>query len=60
MTQEQVIESLRFSLETKKLRMTELEMENSRMKKESGDKDKIIEGYQRFIRDNLHNVKTES
>jgi len=53
MTDEQKIKSLEFTLESKKLLITEKDMEIIRLKKESDDKDKIIDGYQRFIRDNL-------
>ena len=34
-------------------------MEISRLKKAVDDKDRIIDGYQRFIRDNLHNARAE-
>lgn len=56
MTEEQQIESLRFSLESKKLQLTEKEMKIVRLNEIISDKDKIIEGYQMFIRDNLQNT----
>ena len=59
MTEEEQIKSLRFQLESSKLRHTEKDMEIVRLKEAVGDKDKIIDGYQRFIRDNLINVKTK-
>jgi len=59
MTEEQQIESLRFALESSKLRNTEKDMEISRLKKENDDQDKIIKGYAQFIRDNLQNVIKE-
>tara|TARA_R110002012_G_C11640051_1_gene610542 strand:+ start:1265 stop:1444 length:180 start_codon:yes stop_codon:yes gene_type:complete len=59
MTEEQQLESLRFSLESSKLRHTEKDMEIMRLKKQVKDTEKIINGYQRFIRDNLHNIKSE-
>ena len=59
MTEEQQLESLRFALESSKLRHTEKDMEILRLKKQVADTEKIINGYQRFIRDNLHNIKNE-
>ena len=59
MTEEQQIESLRFALESSKLRNTEKDMEISRLKKEIDDQDKVIKGYAQFIRDNLQNVIKE-
>jgi hypothetical protein len=59
MTEEQQLESLRFALESSKLRHTEKDMEILRLKKQVKDTEKIINGYQRFIRDNLHNIKSE-
>lgn len=56
MTEEQQIESLRFSLESKKLQLTEKEMKIVRLNEIISDKNKIIEGYQMFIRDNLQNT----
>ena len=56
MTEEQQLESLKFALETKKLLVVEKDMEIVRLKEQITDKDKIIDGYQRFIRDNLHNA----
>ena len=56
MTEEQQLESLKFALETKKLLVVEKDMEIIRLKKQITDKDKIIDGYQRFIRDNLQNA----
>tara|TARA_R100000808_G_C2152027_1_gene161306 strand:+ start:519 stop:710 length:192 start_codon:yes stop_codon:yes gene_type:complete len=56
MTEEQQIESLRFSLESKKLQLTEKEMKIVRLNEIISDKNKIIEGYQMFIRDNLQNI----
>tara|TARA_Y100000593_G_C4169534_1_gene266224 strand:+ start:226 stop:423 length:198 start_codon:yes stop_codon:yes gene_type:complete len=59
MTEEQELESLKFSLESCKLRHTEKDMEISRLKKEIDDQDKIIKGYAQFIRDNLQNVRSK-
>jgi hypothetical protein len=59
MTEEQQIESLRFALESSKLRHTEKDMEIIRLKEEIDDQDKIIKGYAQFIRDNLQNVRSE-
>ena len=59
MTNEEQIKSLKFQLESSKLRHTEKDMEISRLKKAVEDKDRIIDGYQRFIRDNLHNARAE-
>ena len=59
MTEEQQLESLIFALESSKLRHTEKDMEILRLKKQVKDTEKIINGYQRFIRDNLHNIKSE-
>lgn len=56
MTEEQQLESLKFALETKKLLVVEKDMEIVRLKEQITDKDKIIDGYQRFIRDNLQNA----
>ena len=56
MTEEQQLESLRFALESSKLRHTEKDMEIVRLKEQVADNEKIIEGYQRFIRDNLKNA----
>lgn len=56
MTEEQQIESLKFALETKKLLVVEKDMEIVRLKEQLADKDKIIDGYQMFIRDNLQNA----
>ena len=60
MTEEQRIKSLEIALETKKLLISEKDMENQRLKKEIHDKEKIINGYQRFIRDNLDNLPRKS
>ena len=56
MTEEQQLESLKFALETKKLLVVEKDMEIVRLKEQITDKDRIIDGYQRFIRDNLQNA----
>lgn len=56
MTEEQQVESLKFALETKKLLVVEKDMEIVRLKEQIADKDKIIDGYQMFIRDNLQNA----
>ena len=56
MTEEQQLESLRFALESSKLRHTEKDMEIVRLKEQVAGNEKIIEGYQRFIRDNLKNA----
>ena len=56
MTEEQQVESLKFALETKKLLVVEKDMEIVRLKEQLADKDKIIDGYQMFIRDNLQNA----
>ena len=58
MTEDQELESLKFSLESCKLRHTEKDMEISRLKKEIDDQNKVIRGYAQFIRDNLQNIKT--
>jgi len=60
MTEEEQIKSLRFQLESSKLRHTEKDMEIVRLKEAVSDKDKIIDGYQMFIRDNLINVKRKN
>ena len=60
MTEEQQIESLRFALESSKLRHTEKDMEIVRLKEQVAGNEKIIEGYQRFIRDNLKNAISRS
>ena len=60
MTEEQQIESLRFALESSKLRHTEKDMEIVRLKEQVAGNEKIIEGYQRFIRDNLKNAINRS
>jgi hypothetical protein len=59
MTEEQQIESLRFSLESSKLRHTEKDMEILRLREELEGKEKVIKGYAQFIRDNLQNIKSE-
>ena len=56
MTEDQQLESLKFALETKKLLVVEKDMEIVRLKEQITDKDRIIDGYQRFIRDNLQNA----
>jgi hypothetical protein len=56
MTEEQQLESLRFALESSKLRHTEKDMEIVRLKEQVAGNERIIEGYQRFIRDNLKNA----
>ena len=56
MTDEQQLESLRFALESSKLRHTEKDMEIVRLKEQVAGNERIIEGYQRFIRDNLKNA----
>jgi len=56
MTEEQQLESLRFALESSKLRHTEKDMEIIRLKEQVAGNERIIEGYQRFIRDNLKNA----
>lgn len=53
------LESLKFALESKKLQITEKDMEISRLKKDNDDKDRIIKGYAQFIRDHLQNVRSE-
>ena len=60
MTEEQQVESLKFALESCKLRHTEKDMEISRLKKEIDDQNKIIKGYAQFIRDNLQNIRSET
>jgi hypothetical protein len=60
MTEEQQLESLRFALESSKLRHTEKDMEIVRLKEQVAGNEKIIEGYQRFIRDNLKNAISRS
>jgi hypothetical protein len=60
MTEEQQLESLRFALESSKLRHTEKDMEIVRLKEQVAGNEKIIEGYQRFIRDNLKNAINRS
>ena len=60
MTEEQQVESLKFALETKKLLIVEKDMEIVRLKEQIADKDKIIDGYQMFIRDNLQNAITNA
>ena len=60
MTEEQQVESLKFALESCKLRNTEKDMEISRLKKEIDDQNKIIKGYAQFIRDNLQNIRSET
>tara|TARA_R100000781_G_scaffold102590_1_gene66110 strand:- start:4801 stop:4998 length:198 start_codon:yes stop_codon:yes gene_type:complete len=60
MTEEQQVESLRFALESCKLRNTEKDMEISRLKKDIDDQDKIIKGYAQFIRDNLQSIRRET
>ena len=60
MTEEQQLESLRFALESSKLRHTEKDMEIVRLKEQVAGNEKIIVGYQRFIRDNLKNAINRS
>ena len=60
MTEEQQLESLRFALESSKLRHTEKDMEIVRLKEQVAGNEKIIEGYQMFIRDNLKNAINRS
>ena len=60
MTEEQQLESLRFALESSKLRHTEKDMEIVRLKEQVAGNEKIIEGYQRFKRDNLKNAINRS
>ena len=59
MTDEQRIKSLEFTLESKKLLISEKDMEIVRLRKEISDKDKVIKGYARFIRDNLDIVNRD-
>lgn len=56
MTEEQKIESLKFNLETKKQKIAKLEIEIVDLKRKIDGDQRIIRGYSRFIRDNLHNT----